>query len=167
MCKKMKVLSCFYSYGYTTRQGKKSTRYDSRCIDCAISRRAAQYAANPEKNRAATQKWREANREHLTEYRKVKQQDASHRALKAKAQRLRKARIRANSDNRDPAISAIYQEAMDWEKKLAACVASDDPIDLCVHVDHIKPVSRGGQHVASNLRVVSAYLNLKKGASHA
>ena len=32
------------------------------------------------------------------------------------------------------------------------------------HVDHIKPLSKGGPHKFDNLRIVTASMNLKKGS---
>jgi hypothetical protein len=166
-CERVLPLASFYSYPYTTRQGKPSVRTESRCMECARARRMDRYAAKGESERATSLAWKRANKAHLAAYGRKKQQDPTHRALKAKAQRMRKARMRAGSTANDPAIRAIYQEAMDWEQKLALCVASDDPLDLCVHVDHVTPLSKGGLHVASNLQVTSAYFNLRKGARHA
>lgn len=166
-CERVLPIASFYSYGYITKQGKPSTRTESRCMECARNRRIARYEAAPEQEKAWRQDWYAANGERQSEYRKRRQQDPAHRANKAKAQRMRKARMRAGSDINDPAIKAIYQEAMDWEQKLSLCVASDDPLDLCVHVDHIKPLSKGGLHVAANLQVISAHLNLRKGAAYA
>jgi len=161
-CKRELELSCFYSYSYTTKQGKASTRHDSRCTECSRAKRKLQSV-----NKAASAAWYAANSEQQRAYRSQRQQDPAHRANKARAQRMRKARMRAGGAEKDPAIRAVYQEAMDWEQKLALCVASDDPLDLKVHVDHVRPLSKGGLHIASNLQVTSAYFNLKKGASHA
>ena len=35
------------------------------------------------------------------------------------------------------------------------------------HVDHIQPISKGGLHCLSNLQILSAEENLRKGAKHA
>ena len=32
------------------------------------------------------------------------------------------------------------------------------------HIDHIKPLSRGGLHCINNIRIVNAEINLKKGS---
>lgn len=55
----------------------------------------------------------------------------------------------------DAAITAVYDEA----KRLT------EETGIEHHVDHIFPVSRGGAHCASNLRVITATENLQKGAS--
>lgn len=163
-CGEEKPLSSFYAYGYTTRQGKQSTRYESRCMDCSRERRKEYYSDNINACQATAAEWKRRNREHLRAYNKERQRDPEYRRNKAKAQRARKARMRSGADNKDPRIAALYQEAMDWEKKLEACVISDDPIDLKVHVDHIVPLALGGKHVFENLQILDARINMQKGA---
>jgi len=165
-CDKDKPADEFSKYKYTTTAGNPGMRYESRCKQCNRERRRARYQ-DPEKgamDRATSQAWKKDNAEHLKQYSKRRQQDAGHRANKAKAQRLRKARIRAGSDNNDQAIKDIYQLAMDTEKKLFACVECDDELELKMHVDHIEPLCLGGKHIASNLQILSARANLLKGS---
>lgn len=163
VCGDGKSLSEFYAYGYVTKQGKASTRYESRCLSCARARRLAIYHADPEKNREMSNRWKRANRDHLREYSKQKQADPDHRAMKAKSQRLRKARMRSGQGD-NAAIRAIYAEAIRIEKLVANCPVFDLPeLGHKMHVDHIIPLARGGLHHENNLQILPIGLNMRKG----
>jgi|JI10StandDraft_1071094.scaffolds.fasta_scaffold1037158_2 5-methylcytosine-specific restriction endonuclease McrA len=164
LCGEYKALSEFYAYGYITKQGKASTRYESRCSPCARARRMARYNEIGEMERATSNAWKRANRDHLMEYNARKQQDPDHRAIKAKSQRLRKARMRSGQGD-NAAIRAIYDEAMRVEKLIQRCPVFDLPeLGKKIHVDHIIPLARGGRHHESNLQLLPIGLNMRKGA---
>lgn len=165
-CERLLPLSEFSSYGYVTRQGKDSIRYESRCKACNRKRRMERYKdpVAGEKDRATSAAWKEKNRHHLQLYSMERQKDPGFRAIKAKAQRMRKARMRSGSDSKDPQIAAIYKKAIDLERKLFNCVECDDLLELKIHVDHKMPLKLGGKHVAENLQVISARENIEKGA---
>jgi len=164
MCGEEKPLSDFYAYGYIARSGKQSTRYESRCKPCAVVRRRREYHADPGKHRMISNRWKSENRDRLKSYNSTKQRDPEYRAMKAKNQRLRKARMRSGSGD-DDAIRAIYAEAMEVERIVANCPVFDIPeIGKKMHVDHIVPLSRGGLHVADNLQILPIGLNMRKGA---
>jgi len=165
-CKICKPVSEFYKYKYITKQGKSSIRSCSRCKGCDKKKQILRSKENPEKIRATNQIWYQKNKEKQKEYRKERQKNPSHRANKAKAQRMRKARIRAATDYHDKDIAKIYQSAINWEIKLQACIYCDDPLEIKMHVDHIIPLKLGGKHISSNLQILSARDNLKKGSIH-
>ena len=52
-------------------------------------------------------------------------------------------------------VRAIYREMQRLNRALGC---------IWVHVDHIIPVSKGGAHHASNLQILPAHLNMKKGS---
>lgn len=60
----------------------------------------------------------------------------------------------ARSTSRCPHVRAIYAVAKAWRS------AGED-----VHVDHVVPVSRGGEHAWHNLTILPAVENLRKGAT--
>lgn len=155
----------FSAYAYTTRQGKRLTRYESRCSPCNMQRRAERYAAQSDKEKKIMTEWRAANREHLSAYHRKRQQSAEVRALKAYHQRLRKARLRANAGDNDE-IREIYRRAKHIEQTVKECPVFDLPeLGRVMHVDHIVPISKGGKHVAENLQILPIGLNMRKGVS--
>lgn len=171
-CNRILAVGEFFSYPYVTRQGKSSVRYDSRCRVCC-RKRVRQRRVDPEKrekDRLASLAWKRANRERVAATVKDRRNnDPAFRQMKAAYQRARKARMRAGigCGRNDPAILAIYVEAKAIEQKLAACVVCDDPLEVAMHVDHIVPLARGGQHLLENLRIISARENLSKGDRNA
>lgn len=164
MCGNSKPVSDFYAYGYVTRQGKDSTRYESRCKPCARKRRRDAHAANPEMGAQISKRWRENNPDKRVAYSQQYQASEHGRRMKAKAQRLRKARLRSGQPD-CPEVRAIYDEAMRIEKIVARCPVFALPeLGYKMHVDHIRPLARGGQHVASNLQILPIGLNMRKGS---
>jgi 5-methylcytosine-specific restriction endonuclease McrA len=165
LCGQSKPLSSFYAYGYTTRQGKQSTRYDSRCKVCAVERAREQTRAHPGKNSRQSRSWREQNREaHLEGLARYRMTERGRRA-KAKGQRVRKARIRSGQGD-TPEIRAIYAQAMQEEALILRCPVFDLPeLGKKLHVDHRIPLAKGGKHEASNLQILPIGINLRKGTS--
>lgn len=163
LCERERPLTDFYAYGYITKQGKRSTRYESRCKDCARARRMARYELLGDAERATSNAWKRANREHLSAYNSAKQKDQDHRAMKAKSQRLRKARTRSGQGD-NAAIRAIYAEAIRIEKLIAFCPVFALPeLGYKMHVDHIHPLSKGGLHHEDNLQILPIGINMRKG----
>ena len=162
-CCEEKPLSAFYAYQYTMCSGVRSTRYESRCKLCARKRRKQQSAQNPDYNSEMSKQWRRRNPQRSKAAAADYRRSQHGKRVKAKCQRVRKARLRAGSNHKDPRIQELYQSALDWEQKLLACVATDDRFDLKVHVDHIVPLASGGEHVFENLQLLDARLNLQKG----
>jgi len=164
MCNTEKALGEFYAYGYTTGDGKRGTRYESRCRPCAQARRRATIAANPELAAKQVARWRNANRAHVAMYAKRRQALPEVKAQKAKFQRMRKARLRASAGD-DEAIRAVYDEAFRIQALVANCPVFDLPeLGHEMHVDHVMPLARGGKHEASNLQILPKGINLRKGA---
>lgn len=163
-CGEEKSLGEFYSYEYTTAQGKRSTRYESRCRPCSRERRMETYQEKTERDRATSQAWKERNRDRLSEYTRSRQSDPEYRAMKARAQRMREARAKATYAENTPGIAAIYAEASRIEKVIALCPVFDlRELGKKMHVDHIKPLSKGGEHIVSNLQILPAGINMRKG----
>ena len=165
ICGEIKPIVEFSAYRYVTNQGKDSTRYESRCRPCSRKRRMDRYNENPERDRTVSTAWKNANRDRLSDYNRRKQGDPDHRSLKARHQRLRKARARSGQGD-NASIRAIYAEAMRIEKLVANCPLFDLPeLGHKMHVDHIIPLARGGLHHEDNLQILPAGINMRKGVS--
>lgn len=67
-------------------------------------------------------------------------------------------------EERRPTIPpALRQQVVDRDGYVCQLCGDDvEPAD--VHLDHIKPWSKGGQHTLSNLQVTHSLCNLRKGA---
>ncbi|QJB21821.1 glycolate dehydrogenase [Xanthomonas phage FoX2] len=102
----------------------------------------ARYAANPEKAAANVAAWRAANPE------KRRAHHAKRRALKISA------------------VPAEWSEfdAFVIEEAHAACKRRSELHGEPFHVDHMVPLTRGGLHCATNIQVIPARLNLRKGS---
>lgn len=150
---------------YTTNQGKRSVRKQPCCRACSNQKRKALHDRDRPRSREVHRNWAAANQEHLREHRKQKQKDPAHRALKAKHQRLRKARMRSGEGD-TPEIRAIYAKAMQEEALIQRCPVFDLPeLGKKLHVDHVIPLSRGGRHVIGNLQILPIGINMRKGTS--
>lgn len=158
-CRATKSGDEFYSYGYTTNQGKRSIRHDSRCKDCAKARRKEMHgrnrtselqkmAARRKKNRdrylANLYGFRMANRDHVLTQRVVHEQK-------------RTAKKYGKPDK--AMIDRVLAEARFGNRYLDAYTGEliDNPV-----VDHIVPLSRGGEHAYENLCVTSRQMNSSK-----
>jgi 5-methylcytosine-specific restriction endonuclease McrA len=163
LCEEVKPVTEFYAYAYTTMQGKRSTRYESRCLECARARRRSEYQKTRPQQLETMRRYREATVEERRAYNKRRQELNEVKALKAFHQRLRCARMRGDGTD-DEAIRAIYAEAVEVERIVACCPVFDIPeIGKKMHVDHIMPLARGGRHEASNLQILPIGLNMRKG----
>jgi 5-methylcytosine-specific restriction endonuclease McrA len=151
----------FSVYPYTTRQGKRSIRYESRCKSCNRKRQTRYRLEHPDVIKAQHQQRDKAK---LNAQVAIYRQSEHGRAMKAYHQRLRKARLRAQADDND-AIRAIYVEAMQVEKIVAVCPVFDLPeLGKRMQVDHIRPLIHGGKHEAGNLQILPIGINMRKGS---
>lgn len=96
--------------------------------------------------------WVKANAARVREYRKKAKQNRYLDCLAENGHRVQKAKS-ATANKRF--IREFYATA----RRLSQCTG------IPFHVDHIRPIARGGKHEESNLQVMSGKLNLRKGAS--
>lgn len=164
ICARCKVKKPLVEYSPDART---TLGVQSRCKVCIAEAACIRRAKNPELHREGV---RNAVKKH---YAKKLQRNREYRAKNAEkvsawksADRARnKARILADNamrrsklrENRiTPEIITIYA-LRDFYQAMS--------LGEVFHVDHIIPISKGGAHVAKNLRVIPAIDNLRKGAT--
>jgi 5-methylcytosine-specific restriction endonuclease McrA len=127
-------------------------------------RRAQTVRVYREQNREAciarTRAWQEANREHVNQtVRKRRSENPEQsRANWKRWNRVRKARIRGAE------IREAVDPAIVWARdngKCHICGKRADPDDW--HLDHLVPVSLGGDHSYANVAVSHPLCNMRKG----
>lgn len=151
----------FSVYAYTTGQGKRSIRRESRCKACCRKRWEEYRRANPDVIKA---QYRNRDKTKLNAQVTAYRNSPHGRAMKAYHQRLRKARLRSKADDND-AIRAIYVEAMEVEKIVANCPVFDLPeLGKRMQVDHVRPLAQSGKHEAANLQILPIGINMRKGS---
>jgi len=110
---------------------------------------------NKERIREKNRRWRLANREKVLEYRKREYQKnkAANYARRAKRRSLK---LKATLPSSCPkAIQLFYDEAQEISNILG----------IKMHVDHIRPLSKGGAHHQDNLQVITWCENLSKSSN--
>ena len=117
--------------------------------------RKARYEANREKELAKSKAWYEANRKKVKEYGK-----AYRKANKDKRTNL-EARRRALKFRATIRLTELDKFVIDEMYELAKIRTEQTGFDW--HVDHNKPLTKGGLHKPTNLQVVPATWNLAKG----
>ena len=117
--------------------------------------------------------WREANRDRLREWSRAwdKANPEKRAAASAKYQKSNKAYYAAHCAKRTAAKKLGY-DSMDQSEKAEVEHLYWLARDLTAvsgeqyHVDHIKPLSKGGEHRLHNLQILSAEDNLRKGSKY-
>lgn len=105
---------------------------------------AAWREENPEKARAASAAWRDAHPQKNREY-----------CMRRKARKL------------SATVAPFTYDAVLWRDGYRCYLCGGDvkPDDL--HYDHVRPLSRGGEHSYDNVRVTHATCNMRKGTKSA
>lgn len=138
-------------------------------IEASRERGRAYYAANAEAVKLAVRKYAQANRERVSEY------HANYYASNREVARLKRKEWRiANADKKRASHAkrrallyrAVPEEQTDSERAeiqflygLSRAVSAGG---VAHHVDHFIPLTKGGKHCPTNLRVIPAVVNLKK-----
>lgn len=130
------------------------------------------YFANLEKNKAKSRKWYLENQELVKQQSAewVKQNPERNREIKRQVSHRRRVR-------KQNGISEFYTEIQVLELYGTDCHICNEPIDLNaprtikkegwklgLHIDHLIPISKGGNDTLENVRPSHGICNVKKGA---
>lgn len=160
-CSVEKSSDQFYCYEYKTTQGKQGVRHESRCKECARSRRIKAHHKNRPEELRKMRKRRAENRDaylaNLYAYRAANREKVLRQRVVS--QQRREAKKLGKDDN--ALIERVLEEARFGDKYLDAYTGEliDRP-----EIDHIVPISRGGAHAYENLCVTSRSNNSSKHA---
>jgi hypothetical protein len=142
---------------------RKKWRADNKAQTKAAG--AAYYAANPDKVHAANNKWRAANPE------RVKAGGAAWRAAnKERKKAQNRAWVLANPGNATAILARRRAKILEqtcsccapWSFKFIYAQARA----LGMHVDHVKPLAKGGSHCLRNMVLLAPLDNMRKGAKY-
>jgi 5-methylcytosine-specific restriction endonuclease McrA len=159
-CEQLKPLS---EYSPSKRGG---LGVQAKCKPCYATLMKARRSFNPEAHREAvkksTAKHYDKKLERNNAYRAANPDKVS--SWKSKDRAVNKARILADNAMRRTKISGKLTPEI---KQIYALRDFYSAMSLgeSFHVDHIIPISKGGKHIASNLQVLTAIDNLRKGVS--
>jgi 5-methylcytosine-specific restriction endonuclease McrA len=144
-----------------------SSGVQSRCKVCYSKIMRERRLVNPKAHRNAVKKYTAKNYTKKLEYNNKYRIDNPDKVTlwKRKDRQVNKARVLADNAMRrtklisknTPEIKQMYA-LRDFYKAMS--------LGEIFHVDHIIPISKGGLHEISNLQIISAKDNLRKGASY-
>jgi len=125
------------------------------CKSCLVARQQSRY--DPEKKSAYDKKRRSEKSEQLRSYDRERSKLPHRRAAHNEYTRKRRAMLKdaVPEDYDRGGVLAMYRLA----QKLSRLTGVE------MHVDHIKPLSKGGEHNVGNLQLLAAPLNVAKGSN--
>jgi 5-methylcytosine-specific restriction endonuclease McrA len=131
------------------------------CKICIAERSKRNYRKHQERRLADKAKYRQRNRELLAE--KERQYRASHKEVRKQWEQRNLDILRMNASRRRARRrgQGVYEVTQKELKTLLSkpCLYCGAPSE---HIDHIIPISRGGQHRIGNLAPACANCNLRK-----
>lgn len=150
----------------------KGERYPrGNCVRCAVERAAQRQAIYPAKARDDKRRYVQENPERVQEAKRRWRQDNIFEARESVKRwaRSNPAKVRASSSRRraresNAAVPLTPSEQLRVSHIYAEAVRRTLETGRQHHVDHDKPLARGGLHHPDNLFVVTAEINRGKGA---
>jgi 5-methylcytosine-specific restriction endonuclease McrA len=179
LCKDQKLLDCF-GKDKTKKDGKRSW-----CLDCTNSNRMARYIPHPrqilakeerlrndrkskqnwyelnkEKANRRIQEWKNRNREHCRETNRLWIKNNPEKARDNSRLQAHRRRCRINGK-----VTIIeWQQILSrlGNKCLACYCAAEETKEGYLTIDHIIPLSKGGQNSINNIQPLCKTCNLRK-----
>lgn len=118
--------------------------------------------APAEKKRQWSDAYRERNRERLKEKARKAYREQAARREDCKRNAARRALLVRGASKLEPVDRAVVYER---DKGICHLCGGSVPVES-FHLDHIKPVSKGGEHTYANVAVSHPACNRKKGAKY-
>ena len=150
-----------------------------KCKDCTSAENAARNKANPEAGRRTARAWYHRNREHaaaqsLQYAREHREQRRAYDSAygKANPNKVREKTSRRRALKRTTEVEPVCYESI-LEQHGPTCHICNKAIDVdlrhpspqSLSFDHVIPLSRGGGHIASNIKPSHLLCNMQKGAA--
>jgi len=139
---------------YRERNKEKIKAYSKAWQKANKEKIKAYYEVNKEKIKASCKVWKKANRE------KVKTRDKAYYEANRGASCARVKAYKATKKQNNYITSSEDKQLARWVYTMSAKLTETTDIEW--HVDHIKPLSKGGMHSLNNLQIVPATWNLQK-----
>jgi len=149
-CKEEKPLNEFH------KQAASPDGHGYRCKECAREYQKIYHKKNKEKHNEAGKIWRENHREEISEYGKTYRENNPEKCAE-KSNRRRALKMNAN-------IIENIDRLFVYERDGGRCHMCKRKVNRKNwHLDHIVPLSKGGDHSYKNVAVSCLYCNLSKG----
>lgn len=125
---------------------------------------------NPEAQKIKCKKWRAANQQRASEYRKAYRLNNTEldKRITKDWRTANMARVLMTNSRRRARVKGVGYEKVspedisNWDSRI--CGICKLPIEDKFHIDHIVPLSRGGNHCLVNLQLTHPVCNLRKQA---
>ena len=111
--------------------------------------------ANAEKTSEHKKEYYQDNREKIAEYYKAYFQTQTGKAIAKNSRHKRRAKTKQGD--------VTTQQLLELKNNAKTCFWCGAPLDDTAHVDHFYPLSTGGEHTLSNLRMSCPSCNQRKG----
>jgi hypothetical protein len=175
-----------YKRGYIREDGLVFLRYKKDCKNGEIWKTREEFQNIDKKEKEAIREWRIANQDHLKNYYKniysknkekikqivkewyLKNKDKSNNRHLSWVKNNKEKWVascaiqRAKKRKLTPNLSK--EEKMVMQKFYLHAKILTEKLGIIHHVDHVVPLAKGGIHHPSNLQVIPASVNLRKGA---
>ena len=153
--------NCIYPYYAGTTSYKKGCR----CLRCRTQHKEKNKAARVRYNQS--EKGKQTKKEIHKKYRQTEEGRKKHNEYCRKYNKTFKGKVNTmicNAKRRERLQTILTAEEMENIQSIyEECQRISQETGIPHHVDHIIPLAKGGQHHPSNLQILSATENLKKG----